>query len=78
MHQEYYCLPNGGRTYKPMNDVNKGIPNKGKCHNKNKAFRAGTSTNDSDEGVEEGLDERNSDLHFIKWNCIILDEVHFL
>ena len=77
LHQECCRLLNGGRTYKPMKGGNKETPNKGKCHNKNKAFGAGTSTNDSDGGAEEGLGERNSNLHSIKWNRIILDEVHF-
>ncbi|XP_017251223.2 DNA repair protein RAD16 [Daucus carota subsp. sativus] len=78
LHQECCRLLNGGRTYKPMKGGNKETPNKGKCHNKNKAFGAGTSTNDLDGGAEEGLGERNSNLHSIKWNRIILDEAHYI
>lgn len=47
---------------------------KGKQYNKDKAFEAGSSTNNS-EGAENGSFNKKSTLHSVKWDRIILDEV---
>ncbi|KAL1812900.1 hypothetical protein ACET3Z_022965 [Daucus carota] len=50
---------------------------KGKQYNKGKAFGAGTSANNP-EGAENGMSNRKSTLHSVKWNRIILDEAHYI
>ena len=59
-----------------MYDGKKEPLKKGKGLIKDKAFGAGSSTNES-EGAENRSRPRNYNLYSVDWNRIILDEVRF-